>query len=59
LEGFAGNIHGHIHKQGDMEGLGKYNPPSLDSTKYYNVNTEFHNYTPIPFEEIEKHFKKE
>jgi calcineurin-like phosphoesterase family protein len=38
LEGFAGNIHGHIHKQGDMEGLGKYNPPSLDSTKYYNVN---------------------
>ena len=59
LEGFAGNIHGHIHKQGDIEGLGKYNPPSLDSTKYYNVNTEFHNYTPIPFEEIEKHFKKE
>ena len=47
---FRGNIHGHIHKQS-----GTYNPES-PSGRYYNVNTEFHNYTPILFEEIEKSF---
>lgn len=44
---FRGNIHGHIHINE------KYNTPI---GKYYNVNCEFHNYTPIAFEEIETYF---
>ena len=43
----SGNIHGHLHC-GERVNLGPL---------YYNVNCEFHNYTPIPFEEIENYFK--
>lgn len=44
---FRGNIHGHIHiNEKRNEPIGRY----------YNVNCEFHNYTPIPFEQIESYF---
>jgi calcineurin-like phosphoesterase family protein len=53
LEFCRGNIHGHIHKQrtngevlGQLEG------------RYYNVNCEFNNYTPILFEDIVKYFNE-
>lgn len=52
---FRGNIHGHIHLSGIIDGLGHYNPPQIDGP-YYNVNTEFHHYTPILYDEIEKWF---
>lgn len=55
LVGFYGNIHGHIHLSGIIDGFGKYLPAKLDGP-YYNVNTEFHNYTPVLFSEIEKYF---
>ena len=34
----------------------EYNPIDPKGN-YYNVNCEFHNYTPIPFEEIDNYFK--
>lgn len=52
---FRGNIHGHIHLSGNIEGLGDYEGIKLDNS-YYNVNTEFHNYTPVLFNDIDKHF---
>jgi calcineurin-like phosphoesterase family protein len=55
LEVFRGNIHGHIHKKSDGEGW--ENSTEEPTGRYYNVNCEFHNYTPIPFEEIEKYFE--
>ena len=56
IEGFRGNIHGHIHLSGEIEGLGRYNPSKLEG-KYYNVNIEFHNYKPVLFEDIKQHFE--
>lgn len=56
LAGFRGNIHGHIHLSGIIDGLGSYNPPQIEGP-YYNVNTEFHNYTPILYNDIEEWFK--
>lgn len=55
IEQFRGNIHGHIHLSGNIEGLGDYNPPELEG-RYYNVNTEFHHYTPVLFDDIVKYF---
>ena len=55
LAGFRGNIHGHIHLSGVIDGVGNYNPTQLEGP-YYNVNTEFHNYTPILYSEIEQWF---
>jgi calcineurin-like phosphoesterase family protein len=55
LNDCRGNIHGHIHLQGTISGYGVYKPEPLEG-RYYNVNTEFHNYTPVPFSEIEKYF---
>lgn len=52
-----GNIHGHIHKSGNIDGFGAYNPKRL-SSKYYNVNCEFHNYYPVLFEDIQAEFKE-
>ena len=46
---YRGNIHGHLHKN-----LKKTN--YLPNRYYYNVNTEFHNYTPKLFLEIEREF---
>lgn len=45
---YRGNIHGHIHT---------FSRSMLPIDKYYNVNTEFHNYKPINFEEIEESFQ--
>ncbi len=59
LKFFKGNIHGHIHNSGifkvDEKGNEinwEYNPNQNLGPNYINVNTEFHNYTPISFEEI-------
>lgn len=49
-----GNIHGHIHKSGIIDGF-EYHPQSLGE-RYFNVNVEFHNFTPVPFEKIENYF---
>ena len=51
LCGKLGNIHGHIHLSGVIKDVGVYDPPQLDGP-YYNVNTEFHQYTPVDFEDI-------
>ena len=56
IEHTRGNIHGHIHLSGEIEGLGRYNPSELNG-RYYNVNIEFHNYKPILFETIKQHFE--
>jgi len=48
LERYIGNIHGHLHIA-NQEVLPE---------QYYNVNTEFHNYTPVLFEDIVKYFTK-
>ena len=56
LEFARGNIHGHLHIPGDMDGLGRYTPPKIEG-RYYNVNTEFHNYTPVLFDEIVEYFE--
>ena len=45
---FRGNIHGHIHCNDDIE-LGPL---------YFNVNTEFHDYTPILFDDLVKQFQE-
>ena len=55
LTGFIGNIHGHIHLSGIINGIGEYMPPKLEGP-YYNVNTEFHNYTPVLFDDIKQYF---
>ena len=55
LKDCRGNIHGHIHLQGTIDGYGVYKPEPLEG-RYYNVNTEFHNYTPVLFNKIEKYF---
>ena len=55
-ENFLGNIHGHIHLPGDIEyegGMVRYEPIADFGGRYYNVNTEFHNYTPVAFKEID------
>ena len=52
-----GNLHGHIHLKGNIEGFGNYNPKKL-SYKYFNVNCEFHNYCPVLFEDIQMEFRK-
>ena len=48
------NIHGHIHRKGVIDGW-EYNPQGLGE-RYFNVNTEFHDYTPVLFDEIEQYF---
>lgn len=57
LYGFKGNIHGHIHLSGIIKDVGIYDPPHL-GYPYYNVNCEFHNYTPILFDDIVKWFEE-
>lgn len=56
LMGFKGNIHGHIHNEGYIDGVGDYYPEQIKDKRYYNVNTEFHNYTPVDFSMIESYF---
>src|SRR5574344_1283894 len=52
VKNYAGNIHGHMHVPGVMDGLGEYKGYELDKKYYFNVNVEFNNYTPVPFEFI-------
>ena len=54
MEFYRGNIHGHIHNQGIIDGL-DYKPKTLGD-RYYNVNVELHEYTPVLFNEIENYF---
>lgn len=56
LEYYRGNIHGHIHLSGDLKDVGEYYPKNPEG-RYYNVNTEFHNYTPILFDDIVEYFE--
>lgn len=58
LRGVRGNIHGHIHTAGFIDGLGDYKPKDDYGDKYINVNCEFHNYTPILFTDIEAMYKE-
>lgn len=53
LDLIRGNIHGHIHLKLDREtGVISKISPTMLGPKYYNVNTELHNFTPIPFDDI-------
>lgn len=54
IENSRGNIHGHIHLSGNIEGLG--DPKKLEG-RYYNVNIEFHNYKPVLFDTIKQYFE--
>lgn len=58
LSRYTGNIHGHIYVGGYIKGLGNYKGANLLNDRYYNVNTEFHGYTPVCFDDIEKYFEK-
>ena len=59
LQFYKTNIHGHIHNQGIINIQGQsfdykeVNPKG----KYYNVNVEFNNYTPVKLELIENYIK--
>lgn len=52
LEHIKGNIHGHIHLK--AEGGPKMNHARMviDDARYYNINIELHNYTPILFDKV-------
>ena len=52
-----GNIHGHVHKSGLIEGE-KYAPKTDYGPLYYNVNIELHNYTPITFDYLVADFQR-
>lgn len=56
LEFVRGNLHGHIHEPGNIEGYGEYNPKINLGVKYFNVNIEFNNYFPFNFENIIDYF---
>lgn len=43
------NIHGHVHNNTDFWSLGP---------RYYNACVEWHNYTPIPFEQAKEEIRK-
>lgn len=52
-----GNIHGHVHKSGIIEGE-EYTPKTDYGPLYYNVNIELHNYTPVAFDDLVADFQK-
>ena len=52
-----GNIHGHIHRSGVIDGA-EYTPKTDYGPLYYNVNIELHNYTPIAFDDLVLDFQK-
>lgn len=54
---FRGNIHGHIHRAGEIDGV-SYSPKTDYGPLYYNVNTELHNYTPIAFDDLVADFQQ-
>ena len=52
-----GNIHGHVHKSGTIDGE-EYAPKTDYGPLYYNVNIELHNYTPIAFDDLVADFQR-
>lgn len=54
---FRGNIHGHIHKSGIIDGE-EYTPKTDYGPLYYNVNIELHDYTPIAFDDLVLDFQQ-
>ena len=54
---FRGNIHGHIHRAGEIDGI-NYSPKTDYGPLYYNVNTELHNYTPVAFDDLVADFQQ-
>lgn len=52
---YRGNIHGHLHLGEDAE-KGYYTDEQLGQG-YYNVNTERHDYYPVPFSRILRSFE--
>ncbi len=54
LNRFNGNIHGHLHIIGD-ESYG-YNREVTNDPRYFNVNCEFNNYTPVLFNDIMEYY---
>lgn len=52
LAEYRGNIHGHIHIPGLL------NNECINNPKYYNVNTELHDYTPVEFNKILEYYEK-
>lgn len=52
-----GNIHGHVHKSGTIDGA-EYTPKTDYGPLYYNVNIELHNYTPIAFDDLVADFQQ-
>lgn len=57
LDFCRGNIHGHIHNKGIIDGF-EYNPIQNLGPGYYNANIEFHDYKPVNFEKILQYFEK-
>ncbi len=55
LTRYRGNIHGHVHVGAEPE-KGFYDS-SLLGDGYFNVNTEMHDFTPVSFERIVRHFE--
>lgn len=59
--GIKGNVHGHIHTGGYMQSEDghwfTYDPGTLSDPRYFNVNTEFHNYQLVPMEEIMEYYQ--
>jgi calcineurin-like phosphoesterase family protein len=58
----SGNIHGHLHKYRVKKTLMKleYGAPVFEDAideRYYSVCVEQHNYTPVEFEDIRKHYR--
>lgn len=49
----VGNIHGHIHLPGALSNEELF---ELPQDKYFNVNCEFHSYTPVSYELIKDYF---
>lgn len=54
LKECRGNIHGHIHIPDTEHNYNMTLPQGSD--RYFNVNCEFHDYKPVPFETIENYF---
>jgi len=44
------NIHGHIHRDGDTE--------KITDSRYFNVNTEFHEFYPVSMDNINKYYNQ-
>ncbi len=59
LEGLRGNIHGHIHKRGEGDNAMNHARMVTDDPRYYNVNCELHDYTPVLFDRIIRALEEE